>query len=415
MKIMMLAQSYPPLIGGQERHVGSLAAALVQRGHDVTVVTLATRNLPARETVAGVDVRRIGTQPTATGSPTTDGVRQHAPPHRNARLARRIAELVREVQPAVLHAHDWLVHSALGAVRGTSIPVALTIHDHSPVCAKKRLILDNEVCPGPSIGRCLRCATNHYGLVKGSVAAVSLRASSTAMHRTVDRFIPVSQAVANDNDLTGTDEPVEIIPNFIPDDLGPPDVIPQRVAESMPLRPFTLFVGAFGRHKGVEVLGRAHARTRTPTVVIGYTSREHTANEAAFPFDLIVRTNWEHNEVMAAWAMCSIAVVPSTYSDPCPTVALEAMACAKPVIASAIGGLPEIVVHGETGLLVPPGDDIALAEAIRELEADPDRQQSMGQAGLVRVARFRANVIVDRLENTYHELIEARRPHIAVR
>lgn len=414
MKIMMLAQSYPPLIGGEERHVGVLSAALVERGHEVTVVTLATRQLPAREIVAGVDVRRIGSPPPGSGSAMINGARHLAPPSADRGLARRIAEIVREVRPTVIHAHDWLVHSALRAVRGTTIPVALTIHDHSPVCAKKKLILDDDVCPGPSLARCLPCAAKHYGGAKGSTAVVSLRASSASMRRVVDRFIPVSQAVADDNGLTGSDLPFEIIPNFVPDDLGIPDAIPQRVAESMPVGPFTLFVGAFGRHKGVEVLARAHAHTRTPTVVIGYTSREHTANEAGFPFDLIVRTNWAHEEVMAAWGMSSIAVVPSTWSDPCPTVALEAMACAKPVIASAIGGLPDIVVHGETGLLVPPGDHVALADAIRELEADPDRQHRMGQAGLARVARFRAAVVVDRLETVYDRLVEMRRPESAV-
>ena len=87
-----------------------------------------------------------------------------------------------------------------------------------------------------------------------------------------------------------------------------------------------------------------------------------------------------------------------------PLVVLEAMSQARPVVATAVGGTPELVVHGETGLLFPPGDADALADALRELLGDPARARRMGEAGRARVlADFSAEVSVDRVLRLYRD------------
>ncbi|MGE5758100.1 MAG: glycosyltransferase family 4 protein [Sideroxydans sp.] len=83
---------------------------------------------------------------------------------------------------------------------------------------------------------------------------------------------------------------------------------------------------------------------------------------------------------------CDMTVIPSTEPESFGMVALEAMAASRPVIAANHGGLAEIVVQGETGLLVPPGNMVALADGIRQLAADVDLRRQMGESGL---ARFR--------------------------
>jgi glycosyltransferase involved in cell wall biosynthesis len=81
---------------------------------------------------------------------------------------------------------------------------------------------------------------------------------------------------------------------------------------------------------------------------------------------------------------------------------LEAMAMARPVVASSTGGVPEVVRHGETGLLVPPGDEIALADMVVTLLRDPDRAEAMGQAGHIRVsALFSEEVMMQQLRAAY--------------
>lgn len=94
-------------------------------------------------------------------------------------------------------------------------------------------------------------------------------------------------------------------------------------------------------------------------------------------------------------------VLPS-HHEPFGRVLLEAMAAGRPVVATRGGGVPEVVVHGETGLLVPPGRPDALAEAIGELLSDPARAEAMGEAGRRRVAeRFSLQATVAGVESAY--------------
>lgn len=86
-------------------------------------------------------------------------------------------------------------------------------------------------------------------------------------------------------------------------------------------------------------------------------------------------------------------------------VLLEAMAAARPVVAAASGAIPEIVVHGETGLVVPPGDEAALARALAELVGDPARARAMGEAGRRRLEeRFPLERMIDAYVALYREL-----------
>jgi glycosyltransferase involved in cell wall biosynthesis len=89
-------------------------------------------------------------------------------------------------------------------------------------------------------------------------------------------------------------------------------------------------------------------------------------------------------DVREMMSTCDIVLVPSS-REGFGLAAVEAMALARPVIASAQGGLPEIVVPGETGLLVPPNDPQALADAVSELLAEPDLARQMGANGRARV------------------------------
>jgi glycosyltransferase involved in cell wall biosynthesis len=98
-------------------------------------------------------------------------------------------------------------------------------------------------------------------------------------------------------------------------------------------------------------------------------------------------------DVSTVWDACDIAVIPSTEPEPFGMVALEAMAASKPIIAANHGGLAEIVVQGETGLLVPPGDAAALAEAIKQLAADVNLRRQMGESGRL---RYRSEFTLDR-------------------
>jgi len=99
-----------------------------------------------------------------------------------------------------------------------------------------------------------------------------------------------------------------------------------------------------------------------------------------------------------------VFVLPS-WIEGMPITVLEAMAHRKPVVATPVGGTPELVVDGETGLLVPPRDPEALAEALRSLVADPKRARRLGEAGYARVAeRFTVERMTTRVLEVYDEV-----------
>lgn len=110
-------------------------------------------------------------------------------------------------------------------------------------------------------------------------------------------------------------------------------------------------------------------------------------------------------DVWPVWCGMDIAVVPSTDPEPFGMVALEAMCARRPVVAAAHGGLADIVVHDQTGALVPPRDDAALAQAIQRLAADAALRQRQGDAGYERV---RSHYSLDAQGRGFRSLYEAR-------
>jgi glycosyltransferase involved in cell wall biosynthesis len=111
-------------------------------------------------------------------------------------------------------------------------------------------------------------------------------------------------------------------------------------------------------------------------------------------------------------ASCDLFVLPSLFEG-LPLSILEAMAAGKPVIASAIGGTDEAVLHGETGLLVPPADPTALAAAIHTVLSNPLLARRLAAAGKARVYRtFSAEAMVQRVTQTYEEILSSHEaPH----
>jgi len=111
-------------------------------------------------------------------------------------------------------------------------------------------------------------------------------------------------------------------------------------------------------------------------------------------------------DVRTVWARAAIAVLPSTYGEGLPRALLEAAACGRPIVTTNTPGCREVVRNGENGLLVPPHDVAALAEAIAALASDPARRQAMGRAGRALVEReFAEPVIVAQTLALYDELL----------
>jgi glycosyltransferase involved in cell wall biosynthesis len=409
MRVLMLAQWYPPLIGGEELHVRNLSRELVRRGHDVSVATLWQPDLPELEDDEGVRVYRVKGTVQRARRLFADGGRRSATPFPDPGTVAGIARVMDRERPQIVHAHNWLVHSFLPLKRPRGPRLVLSLHDFSLVCATKVMLRDGAACDGPAPAKCLACAAGHYGALKGAVTVATNWLSGSAELALVDLFLPVSTAVADGNRLGGRSLPYRVVPNFAPDAIV--DVDPPHGDPRLPDDGYLLFVGAFGRLKGLDLLLRAYADLddRPPLVLIGYPNADTADVLRGAPDGVLVNEAWPHADVMRAWAGATAGVIPSVCIEACPTTAIEAMATGTPIVGSRIGGIPDLVDDGDTGLLVPPGDVGALRAALARLVADPDLRQRLGAAARRRFAQFSASRVVPIVEEEYERLIQPSR------
>ncbi len=177
------------------------------------------------------------------------------------------------------------------------------------------------------------------------------------------------------------------------------------------------YVGHLGRAKGLGELleGFRTLATRVPDVWLALVGdgpfREglsRRVDELGLVGRVIFAGARPHGEV-ADWVNASDLFVLASYNEGLPNVVLEAMACARPVVATDVGGTGEAVVDGETGILVPPRVVKPLAQALESLVASPSLRLSMGQAGANRVrSRFTWGRVGKELEQAYLDVLHGR-------
>ena len=409
MRILMLTQFYHPIIGGEERIVQDLSVELARRGHEVAVATLWHAGFQDYEIDRGVRIFRIRSTTQRAAWLYRETQRRHAPPWPDPETTWALRRVLAQVQPEIVHAHNWLVYSFLPLKLQSRARLLLTLHDYSLLCVKRRLIYRGAPCGGPGFIKCLACSKAHYGLAKGVSTAVGHRRMSLAERAAVDMYLPISNAVAVGNGLVGSTLPFQVLPDFVPDDLDTDQDDVGTYTAQLPEGDYILFVGDLSRDKGIHILLKAYGELKDapPLVLIG---RRCLDTPVELPPNVLMLGSWPHAAVMQAWRRCSLAVVPSVWPEPFGIVALEAMASVRPVIASSTGGLADIVVDGETGVLVPPGDPMALRTALERLLADRDIREQMGQAGKRRAAQFQASTIVPRVEQVYRRVMPKAAP-----
>ncbi len=401
----MLAQFYLPTVGGEERHVHDLSVALVARGYDVVLATLWHEGKPEFEIDEGVRIYRVRGSMQRIALLFSEKGRQHSPPFPDPEVLRSLRRIIEHERPDIVHAHNWMVHSFTPLKAWSRAKLVVTLHDSSLVCPQKRYMYHEAVCSGPSLAKCLSCAAHHYGVAKGVPTTLANWVAQRGERHVVDMFLPVSQAIAEVTQLDTHTTPYRVIPNFVANDIGQLHETEETPLLTLPQGGYLLFVGDVRRDKGVEVLLHAYAGldTALPLVLIGRLVQDFTQQ---MPPNVSILPSLPHSAIMQAWSRCTIALVPSIWLEAFGIVAIEAMAMGRPLIASRIGGLSDIVVDGETGLLVPPAEPLALREAMRTLLADVALRTRMGEAARERVNAFREDMIVPRIEQVYRELVQ---------
>jgi len=423
LRILIVSDHYPPFIGGAHRQAQLLSRELFRRGHEVSVVTVWHPGLPEEENDGGVTVYRLKQLRTVLPWFARKQGQRHQPPFPDPVTIWGLRRILARFQPDVVHAYGWYTYSLAVALLGKDIPLLISARDYAYGCATRTLVYYGEQpCTGPAPLKCLGCAANLYGPLKGSTVALSVTLGRPLLRHKVRGVHSISTYVQQmvRRDFLGeqpsaaaaqTDDIAEIvIPSFRENDAeedSRDDADLQGYIEQLPKEKYILFVGALRRVKGVNQLLTAYERLDSPPplVLIGTYERD---SPRSFPPGVIVLPNFPHRAVMAAWERSLFGVIPSLWPEPLGSVVYEGMSCGKALIGTKPGGHTDMIVDGETGLLIPLGDVDALTAAMRKLIAEPELRERFGRAGRERAKQFTAEVNVPRFEQFYHKLISDR-------
>lgn len=383
MRILLASDFFPPTSGGLESHVKRLAEALIRRGHEVAVVTCT----PQPEFMSGgAMIVSASTVLSRTPQLFQDGERPFPPPFPDPSFRRAVRRLADKWQPDVIHAHGWCAFSCYWS---GGPPLVVTLHDHGLRCPKKSLLRGTDECAKGCGARCVTCSGDQP-IVKRLPLAAVMRQSVRGLVAHTRCFIAVSRSVERRvAELGVKPSTVRVVPNFLDID---------NVSLGVPTDPSTvLFVGPDGLHKGRPVLLAAFCRLppgSSRLVLVGSNSRvniDGVSNLGYLP----------SGELREQYQKAGMVVVPSVWPDPCPTVILEAMAHGRPVIASRIGGIPDLVEDGRSGLLIPPNDSAALADSLWRILRDHNLRQKLGAEARARVGQFGTAAVIPHIEEVY--------------
>jgi glycosyltransferase involved in cell wall biosynthesis len=423
MRILLTSDHYPPFIGGAHRQSQLLARGMAGRGHEVTVAAPWSGGLPMVEDDEGATVRRLRQLRTLPGL-VRDRRQRHQPPFPDPLTVWSLRRLIREVQPDIIHTHGWISYSVAAALAGKRIPLLVAARDYGYFCATRALLRKDRPCSGPAPLKCLACAGSYYGPPKGWTAVVGVAVCRPLLVRKMTGLHSISSYVSKvtrhfmlgDQTARAKRQILDfIIRDFQAprsrdeDGLSDPEVVAQLAR--LPDEPFILYVGAFRKVKGLETLFAAYRRLSSPPplVLMGTFERDSPQN---FPPEVIVLTDVPNAAVMAAWDRAMFGVMPSLLPEPLGSAVVEAVSRGKPVIGTQLGGHVDIVDR-TNGILVPQGDDAALAAAMDELIRDPARREACGQASAERAHTFGASYILPRFEEAYRDVIAAEQEELA--
>jgi len=321
--------------------------------------------------------------------------------------ARGMDAVVREFRPDVAHLHTvyhQLSPSILRPLGAHRIPVVMTLHDYKLCCPTYQMLDHGKICDACVGGKFHQAALRRCK--DGSFVSSALLASELALHTAlrayapVDAFICPSQFMVDRmREATVFPDRLRHVPHFAVAPPPPPSVERRGV----------LSAGRLSHEKGLDVLIRAVGLLGADaTLDIAGDGPERgslasLAREVA-PGRVRFTGRIDRAELQDRMHRAAVICVPSRWLENQPMTVLEAFGCGLPVVASALGGIPELVDDGVDGLLVPPDDPRTLADAIAALLRSPADARAMGEAGRKKVvAQFSPDAHLSGLARCYAE------------
>jgi glycosyltransferase involved in cell wall biosynthesis len=395
--------------GGAETVLLSEMAGLERRGHEVSIFARQhPLNLKTSWSRWFVPFREFHTL-TGAGKLTAAFRIIH-----NRQAARHFKRMLQSAQPDIIHAHNiygGLTTSILAIARQERIPVVMSLHDYKLVCPSYQMQRKGrpcEACLGGQFHFCLLHACHKENLSASAVyTAESCYNRWFGRYGWVDTLIAPSRFLLQVHRKGGLQERIVHLPN--------PANIPssQTTLGSGRNLGYAVYLGRLSQEKGLMVLLEAAHGLDFPVVIAGDGPLKHPLEEIlriTQPSPIRLAGRLEGRPLEGLLGNAAFLVLPSTWYENHPMCAIEAFSAGKAVVASRIGGIPELVQDGETGLLVEPGKPRELRAAMMKLWANPLLAAKLGLQGQ-RFVRDHLDLKTHciALEQIYSEVIERNR------
>ena len=375
-----MANKFFFLNGGSETVMFQERDFLLQNGHEVVDFSMRdARNLPSAFEMNFVGNRSYAGGKTGKLAKVADALSFiHSP-----EAVRNVSRLIEKTKPDLVHCHNiyhQLTPSIIGAAKKQGVPVVLTLHDYKLVCPTYNRLRDGKPCSDCLDGDFLhilrnRCAEGSLGK-SGLLYAEATVQCFMGSYENVDAFIAPSHFMKESIAHRVPDERIKLLYN---------GVDTNAVRESESDDGYVLFLGRLVREKGLEALLKAHANSSLGwrLVVAGTGSLGDILQAQYSSSDFVGYLDGDALKKMIDRA--AVVVVPSEWYENCPMSVLEAMAYGKPVVGSRMGGIPELVEDGVTGLLFEAGNVNELTSVLDRLMSSTELRKQMGKAARQRV------------------------------
>jgi glycosyltransferase involved in cell wall biosynthesis len=367
--------------GGDSTYTFNLSDLLRSQGYEVAFFAMQDeRNLP--DANADLFVSHIDFKELNQHKDVWTGLRILSRVIYSHEARQKFTRLMDRFQPDVIHLqniHAHITPSVILEAKKRGLPVVWTLHDYKLICPNTHFLIDTigEICEAcgkgayyqPLLKRCK----------KGSLMASGMAALEAYAHRLmriyeqVDAFLTPSSFLRNKLISRGfPPKKVHHLPLFIPDAL---------FQDSGPDARYLLFLSKLDPIKGIYPLLDACRQSPGVKLILAGRIEEPLAGKLMELLPANAQyVGLKHGEELRQLLQSALAVVvPSLWYENQPFSILEAFACAKPVIASDLGGMTELVLNKERGLLVSPGNVEALAEAMRWMASHPKEALNMGK------------------------------------
>ncbi|MCC6442026.1 MAG: glycosyltransferase [Armatimonadetes bacterium] len=381
MNILMVNKFYH-LFGGSERYCFDLSDLLESRGHKVIPFAMAhPANRPSPYASFFVDQQDYNRLLKASPwRKLTAALRSFY----SLEARRKLENLVGVVRPALAHLHliqHQLTPSVLSVLKSRGVPAVMTLHEYQLICPNYRLYCRGDPCADCRDRRFLRAATRRC--VKNSLSASLMAAVEMHIQRlwplyrqAVSRFIAPSRFMAETMASFGWPEDrIRTIPH------------PVRLPTcrfSPPDTPYAFYFGRLAPEKGLETLLSALEKAGEVALYIAGEGemRPFLERKAEKMGERVKFLGFQEGEPLRRLiAGARFVVVPSEWYEVFGLTITEAFSHRKAVVGAEIGAIPELVKHGSTGLLFPPGSAEALAACLQALWNRPQEAREMGQTG----------------------------------